>query len=63
MLVDRRGVLTPLYRAPEAKLTTIAGSIRFHNVIAIETTAKEYTHITDLFMGDLARKQMWPLVG
>ncbi|MEY8175130.1 RES family NAD+ phosphorylase, partial [Burkholderia multivorans] len=38
---------------PDTKLAVVAGSIRFHKVTAIETRAKEYRHITDLFMSDL----------
>jgi len=54
MQVDERGVQIPLYRAPNAKLATIAG-IGFHTVMAIETAAKEYIHISNLFLGDLKR--------
>ncbi len=44
----------------EAKLAVIAGSIRFHKVMAIETKAKEYTHISELFMSALDRKRLGP---
>lgn len=44
----------------EAKLAVIAGSIRFHKVTAIETKAKEYAHISELFMSDLERKRRGP---
>ena len=43
---------------PEAKVTIVTGSIRFHRVMSIETTAKEYLRIGDLFMSDLARKRL-----
>lgn len=43
---------------PPAKLTVVADSIRFHKVTAIETKAKEYSHIYDLFMSDLNRKRL-----
>lgn len=43
---------------PEAKLAVIAGSIRFHKVMAIETKAKEYKHVSELFMSDIVRKQL-----
>lgn len=43
---------------PQAKLAVVAGSIRFHKVMAIETKAKEYPHISELFMSDLVRKQL-----
>ena len=43
---------------PPAKLTVLADSIRFHKVTAIETKAKEYSHIYDLFMSDLNRKRL-----
>ncbi len=43
---------------PQAKLAVITGSIRFHKIMAIETKAKEYTHISDLFMSDIVRKQL-----
>lgn len=45
---------------PPAKLAVVAGSIRFHKVTAIETKAKEYDHIFDLFMCDLNRKRLGP---
>lgn len=45
---------------PEAKLAVIADSIRFHKVTAIETKAKEYAHISELFMSDLVRKRLGP---
>lgn len=45
---------------PPAKLAVVAGSIRFHKVTAIETRAKEYGHIYDLFMSDLNRKRLGP---
>jgi hypothetical protein len=41
-----------------AKLAVVAGSIRFHKVTAIETRAKEYSHIYDLFISDLNRKRL-----
>lgn len=43
---------------PPAKLAVVADSIRFHKVTAIETKAKEYSHIYDLFMSDLNRKRL-----
>lgn len=45
---------------PPAKLAVVADSIRFHKVTAIETKAKEYSHIYDLFMSDLTRKRLGP---
>lgn len=45
---------------PQAKLAIVAGSIRFHRVMSIETTAKEYRHVGDLFMSDLACKRLVP---
>lgn len=49
-------VETPFY--PPAKLAVVAGSIRFHKVMAIETRAREYRHSYDLFMCDLTRKRL-----
>lgn len=43
---------------PPARLAVVAGSIRFHRVTAIETKAKEYKHIYDLFMSDQNRKRL-----
>jgi hypothetical protein len=43
---------------PEAKLAAVAGSIRFHKVLAIETKAKEYARVSDLFMDDDVRKRL-----
>lgn len=40
------------------KLAAVAGSIRFHKVLAIETKAKEYARVSDLFMDDDVRKQL-----
>ncbi|GAD64913.1 hypothetical protein PA6_053_00190 [Aquipseudomonas alcaligenes NBRC 14159] len=45
---------------PPAKLAVVVGSIRFHKVTAIETKAKEYNHIFNLFMSDLNRKRLGP---
>lgn len=39
-----------------AKLAVMADSFRFHKITAIETKAKEYSHIYDVFMSDLNRK-------
>lgn len=44
----------------QAKLAIVADSIRFHRVTAIETTAREYHYIDDLFMSDLVRKRLGP---
>ena len=46
------------YAAPFAVVAVIAGSIRFHKVMAIETKAKEYKHISELFMSDIVRKRL-----
>lgn len=46
-----------LFELP-AKMTVVADSIRFHKVTAIETRAKEYSHIYELFMSDLNRKRL-----
>lgn len=43
---------------PGTKLAVIAGSVRFHKVVAIVTHATEFTRINELFMGDLVRKQL-----
>jgi hypothetical protein len=43
---------------PGAKLAVVAGSTRFHKVLAIETKAKEYARVSDLFMDDDVRKQL-----
>ncbi|KWH39231.1 hypothetical protein [Burkholderia stagnalis] len=48
---------------PDAKLAVIAGSIRFHKILAIETKAKEYVSLHDLYMDDVTRKRMGPLFG
>ncbi|MDN7894385.1 RES domain-containing protein [Burkholderia cepacia] len=48
---------------PDARLAVIAGSIRFHKILAIETKAKEYVSLHHLYMDDLTRKQMGPLFG
>ncbi|WP_199175075.1 RES family NAD+ phosphorylase [Acidovorax sp. 62] len=45
---------------PPAKLSVVAGSMRFHRVTAIETRAKEYLHFYPLFMNDLDRKRIGP---
>ena len=46
---------------PPAKLAVVARSIRFHQVMAIETKAMEYDHIYSLFMSDLDRKRLGPI--
>lgn len=43
---------------PGARLAVIAGSARFHNVVATTTHATEFTRINELFMSDLLRKQL-----
>lgn len=62
--VDKQAGLNSLQSdnpfGPQAKLAIVAGSIRFHKVTAIETTAKEYRHISDIFMSDLVRKRLGP---
>ena len=45
---------------PPAKLSVVAGSMRFHRVTAIETRAKEYLHFYPLFMNDRDRKRLGP---
>lgn len=43
---------------PAARLAVIAGSTRFHKVVATTTHAVEFTRINELFMSDLVRKQL-----
>jgi hypothetical protein len=43
---------------PGARLAVIAGSARFHKVLANTTRATEHTRIDELFMSDLVRKQL-----
>lgn len=43
------------------KLAFVAGSLRFHRVMAIETKAEEHGQIDELFMSDLVRKRLGPL--
>lgn len=43
---------------PEEKLAVVANSMRYYQVLAIQTTAEEFSHIGELFMGDLARKRI-----
>ncbi|EOG5637498.1 RES family NAD+ phosphorylase [Pseudomonas aeruginosa] len=43
---------------PPTKLMVVHGSVRFHKVTAIETRAREYRHIHDLFMSDETRKRL-----
>lgn len=41
-----------------AKLEVVAESIRFHKITAIQTSAREYCHISELFISDLTRKRL-----
>ncbi|HBP5129062.1 TPA: RES family NAD+ phosphorylase [Pseudomonas aeruginosa] len=43
---------------PPTKVMVVHGSVRFHKVTAIETRAREYRHIHDLFMSDETRKRL-----
>lgn len=43
-----------------AKLGIVAKSIRFHKITAIQTSAREYRHISDLFMSELNRRRLGP---
>lgn len=43
---------------PKARLAVVTNSIRFHEVVAIETKAKEYSHISEFFMSDLVRMRL-----
>jgi hypothetical protein len=43
---------------PGARLAVIAGSARFHKVVATTTHATEFTRINDLFMSEIVRKQL-----
>ncbi|WP_241189334.1 RES family NAD+ phosphorylase [Pseudomonas chlororaphis] len=45
---------------PRAKLQIVAKSIRFHKITAIQTSAREYRYISDLFMSDLNRRRLGP---
>jgi hypothetical protein len=42
------------------KLGIVAKSIRFHKITAIQTSAREYRHISDLFMSELNRRRLGP---
>jgi len=43
---------------PGSRLAVIAGSARFHKVVATVTHATEFTRMNELFMSDLVRKQL-----
>lgn len=43
---------------PPTKVIVVHGSIRYHKVTAIETQAREYRHIYDIFMSDETRKRL-----
>lgn len=43
---------------PPEKLAVIADTIRFHKVTAIETKARDYRDIHDLFISDLTRRRL-----
>lgn len=43
---------------PQPSLLVVADSIRFHKIMAIETKAKEYDRIHELYMCDLTRKRL-----
>lgn len=43
---------------PGARLAVIAGSVRFHKVVATTTHATEFARINELFMSDLVHKQL-----
>lgn len=43
---------------PPTKVIIVHGSIRYHKVTAIETKAREYRHIYDIFMSDETRKRL-----
>jgi hypothetical protein len=50
----------PAFRG-DGKLAFVATSLRFHQVVAIETRAEEHKQIYELFAGDLVRKRLKPL--
>lgn len=43
---------------PPTKVMVVHDSVRFHKVTAIETWAREYHHICDLFMSDETRRRL-----
>ncbi|WP_423358666.1 RES family NAD+ phosphorylase [Pseudomonas citronellolis] len=43
---------------PPTKVIVVHDSIRYHKVMAIETQAREYRHIYDMFMSDETRKRL-----
>lgn len=43
---------------PPTKVVVVHDSIRYHKVTAIETQAREYRHIYDIFMSDETRKRL-----
>ncbi len=43
---------------PPTKVIVVHDSIRYHKVTAIETQAREYRHIYDIFMSDETRKRL-----
>ncbi|EPG2630761.1 hypothetical protein HMPREF2719_21565 [Pseudomonas aeruginosa] len=43
---------------PPTKVMVVHDSVRFHKVTAIETRAREYHHICDLFMSDETRRRL-----
>ena len=45
------------FRLP-TKVMVVHGSIRYHKVTAIETRAREYQHIHDMFMSDETRRRL-----
>ena len=44
--------------ASDDKIAFMEGSLMFHKVKAIETQASDYSHVSELFMSDLMRKQL-----
>ncbi|CUR81406.1 RES domain protein [Achromobacter xylosoxidans] len=43
---------------PPTKVMVVHGSIRYHKVTAIETRAREYQHIYEIFMSDETRRRL-----
>ncbi len=43
---------------PPTKVMVVHGSVRLHKVTAIETQAREYRSIYDLFMSDETRRRL-----
>jgi len=59
-MADKNLDAEPIPNAPafkeQEKLASVAGSLRYHRIRAIETKADEYDNVYDLFVSDLNRR-------